>query len=92
MSPRNLTRLFRSETGQTPAHFVERARADAARSKLEQTAKSIETIAAECGFENAERMRRTFQRLFDTNPTEYRARFRPILAAGKRVGAPYAAS
>jgi transcriptional regulator GlxA family with amidase domain len=35
MSPRNFARLFRSETGDTPAQFIERARADAARCKLE---------------------------------------------------------
>ncbi|MGH6841209.1 MAG: GlxA family transcriptional regulator, partial [Methylocella sp.] len=37
MSPRNFARLFRNETGDTPAQFAERARADAARLKLEQT-------------------------------------------------------
>ncbi|WOJ89051.1 GlxA family transcriptional regulator [Methylocapsa polymorpha] len=79
MSPRNFARLFRSETGETPAQFVERARADAARCKLEQTVLPVETIAKECGFDNAERMRRTFQRLFEASPTDYRARFRSTL-------------
>ena len=79
MSPRNFSRLFHSETGETPAQFAERARADAARCKLEQTVLPIETIATECGFGNAERMRRTFQRLFDTSPVDYRARFRSTL-------------
>jgi transcriptional regulator GlxA family with amidase domain len=79
MSPRNFSRLFRNETGQTPAHFVERARADAARSTLEQTLQPIETIAETCGFKNTERMRRTFQRLYDTSPADYRARFRSSL-------------
>ena len=79
MSPRNFSRLFRSETGQTPAEFAERARADAARCKLECTLLQVETIAKECGFGNAERMRRTFQRLFDTSPADYRARFRSTL-------------
>jgi transcriptional regulator GlxA family with amidase domain len=81
MSERNFSRLFRNETGQTPAEFAERARADAARHKLEHTNSSIETIATECGFGNAERMRRTFQRLFDASPAEYRARFRSTLDA-----------
>jgi transcriptional regulator GlxA family with amidase domain len=76
MSPRNFARLFSSEAGQTPAGFVERARADAARCKLEQTAIPVATIAEECGFGNAERMRRTFQRLFDVSPHDYRTRFR----------------
>jgi transcriptional regulator GlxA family with amidase domain len=76
MSPRSFARLFRSAAGQTPARFVDRARADAARCRLEQTALPVATIAEECGFGNAERMRRTFQRLFDVNPHDYRARFR----------------
>ncbi len=81
MSERNFSRLFRSETGHTPAEFAERTRADAARYKLEQTSSSIETIATECGFGNAERMRRTFQRLFEISPADYRARFRSTLDA-----------
>ncbi|MCI0601241.1 MAG: GlxA family transcriptional regulator [Beijerinckiaceae bacterium] len=76
MSPRNFARLFQSETGDTPAQFAERARADAARLKLEQTTVPVETIAGECGFGNTERMRRTFARLFDVSPHDYRARFR----------------
>jgi transcriptional regulator GlxA family with amidase domain len=81
MSPRNFARLFRSETGMTPAQFTERARADAARCKLEQTVLPVETIAEQCGFGNPERMRCTFQRLFDVSPHDYRARFRSILLA-----------
>ncbi|PWB90347.1 AraC family transcriptional regulator [Methylocystis sp. MitZ-2018] len=81
MSERSFSRLFRNETGQTPAEFAERARADAARSKLEHTNSSIEAIAIESGFGNAERMRRTFQRLFDASPADYRARFRSTLDA-----------
>jgi transcriptional regulator GlxA family with amidase domain len=79
MSPRNFARMFRSETGETPAQFTERARADAARCRLEQSALPVETIAKECGFGNAERMRRTFQRLVAVSPHDYRARFRSTL-------------
>ena len=53
MSPRSFSRLFHSETGDTPAQFAERVRADAARCKLEQTILPVETIAEECGFGNA---------------------------------------
>jgi transcriptional regulator GlxA family with amidase domain len=60
MSPRNFARVFHSETGNTPAQFTGRARADAARCKLEQTTLTAETIAEECGFRNTERMRPHF--------------------------------
>ncbi len=76
MSPRNFARIFLAETGMTPAKFVERARLDATRCKLEQTSLPIEAIAEQCGFGNAERMRRTFQRMLRVSAQDYRARFR----------------
>jgi transcriptional regulator GlxA family with amidase domain len=79
MSPRNFSRLFRNEIGEPPAQFAERARADAARLKLEESIEPVEIIATQCGFGNAERMRRTFQRLFQVSPHDYRARFRSTL-------------
>lgn len=79
MSVRNFSRLFQSAAGETPAQFAERARAEAARCKLEQTALSVETIAKKCGFGDPERMRRTFQRLYNTSPGDYRDRFRTTL-------------
>ncbi len=79
MSIRNFSRLFQSSAGQTPAQFAERARAEAARCKLEQTALSVETIAKKCGFGDPERMRRAFQRLYSTSPADYRDRFRSTL-------------
>jgi transcriptional regulator GlxA family with amidase domain len=80
MSPRNFTRLFRSETGMTPAKFVEQARVEAARCKLEQAPLPVETIAEMCGFGTGERMRRSFQRLLNVTPQDYRSRFQSALA------------
>jgi transcriptional regulator GlxA family with amidase domain len=80
MSVRNFSRRFQTEVGETPAHFAERVRAEAARCKLEQTTLPVEKIAKECGFADPERMRRTFQRLYDTSPADYRDRFRSTLA------------
>lgn len=79
MSVRNFARLFQNEVGETPAHFAERVRAEAARIKLEQTTLPVEVIAKKCGFGDPERMRRAFQRLYDTSPADYRARFRSTL-------------
>lgn len=79
MSVRNFSRHFQSAVGETPAHFAERVRAEAARCKLEQTTLPVEKIAKECGFADPERMRRTFQRLYDTSPADYRDRFRSTL-------------
>jgi transcriptional regulator GlxA family with amidase domain len=75
MSPRNFARAFASETGTTPARYVEQIRLEAARRRLEDTAEPIAAVAAACGFGTAETMRRTFLRALDAGPAEYRRRF-----------------
>jgi transcriptional regulator GlxA family with amidase domain len=80
MSPRNFARRFREEAGMTPAKFVEFARLEVARCRLEQTNLSLELIAAHCGFGTAERMRRTFQRRLNVGPLEYRERFQSTVS------------
>lgn len=75
MSPRNFARAFARETGATPARFIERARIDAARRKLEDSRTAVDMVAADCGFGNAERMRRAFHRHLGVAPQAYRERF-----------------
>jgi transcriptional regulator GlxA family with amidase domain len=76
MSVRNFARVFTREVGMTPARFVERARVEAARRRLEESSMGVEAIAAQCGFSSAEIMRRAFLRTVRVNPAEYRHRFR----------------
>lgn len=76
MSERTLARAFVAETGLTPGRFVETARVEAARRRLEETADDTETIAWACGFSSAEQMRRAFHRRLGVSPADYRARFR----------------
>jgi transcriptional regulator GlxA family with amidase domain len=76
MSPRNFARVFTRELGATPALFVEIARVEAARRRLEEDGgRGIEAIAAECGFGSAETMRRAFLRRVRVSPSDYRTRF-----------------
>lgn len=75
MSTRHFSRIFRDETGMTPAAFVERVRVDAARSELELTDHNVSRIAHDCGFGTDETMRRVFQRALGVSPADYRARF-----------------
>ncbi|WP_280563874.1 GlxA family transcriptional regulator [Chromohalobacter sp. 48-RD10] len=71
-SPRQFTRIFKRETGETPARAVERLRAEAARWRVEQTLKPVETIACLVGFNDPERMRRAFLRCFGQTPQALR--------------------
>jgi transcriptional regulator GlxA family with amidase domain len=76
MSARNFARVFTREVGATPALFVETARVEAARRRLEQEgARGVEAIAGECGFGSAETMRRAFLRRVRVSPSDYRSRF-----------------
>jgi transcriptional regulator GlxA family with amidase domain len=69
MSPRHSSRAFHSETGMSPAKAIEQLRAETARGSLAGEGRSIHDIARGCGFGNAERMRRTFLRLYGAPPS-----------------------
>jgi transcriptional regulator GlxA family with amidase domain len=68
LSPRQFSRAFRTETGQSPAKAIEHLRVEAARLMIEQSRHSIDVIAAETGFSDRERMRRAFLRAFGQPP------------------------
>ena len=85
MSPRHFTRVFQRETRQTPARFVAAARLAEARRRLEDAGDGVERIAFDCGFGNAERMRRTFLRQLGVSPHDYRRRFRAGPPQAKEV-------
>jgi transcriptional regulator GlxA family with amidase domain len=74
-SPRQFARLFRAEVGVTPAKYVENARLDVARRRLETTTESVDSIAAQCGLGTSESLRRRFQGRLRVSPSAYRARF-----------------
>jgi len=75
MSQRNFARAFVSETGITPARFVEKARVDLARAMLEGTNKPLKGISHECGFGNPKRMREAFMKRLGVSPAQYRHQF-----------------
>ncbi|MEI7037201.1 GlxA family transcriptional regulator [Fulvimonas yonginensis] len=77
MSARNLARHFVREAGVTPHEFVERVRVDAARMLLEGSDRPLKTVAYDCGFGSADRMRIVFSARLGVTPAQYRANFRP---------------
>ena len=68
LSPRQFSRAFRAETGQSPAKAVENLRIEAARLMVEQSRHPIEVIARQTGFADRDRMRRAFLRAFGQPP------------------------
>ncbi len=77
MSPRNFARVFRSETGTTPARFIEKLRLESARQSVESGHLSLQQIAIETGFGDAERMRLAFVRAYGQPPMVLRRQSRP---------------
>ena len=72
LSPRQFSRAFRAETGQSPAKAVENLRVEAARILMEQGQLPIDSVARETGFADRERMRRSFLRAFGQPPQAIR--------------------
>ncbi|MDB6063579.1 MAG: AraC family transcriptional regulator [Verrucomicrobiaceae bacterium] len=75
MSERSFARIFRSETGTTPAEFVENARIDAARRLAEESDLPAKRLADAVGYANVDGFRRAFNRRLGVSLTEYRRRF-----------------
>lgn len=68
LSPRQFSRLFREETGQSPAKAVERLRLEAAKVMLEDGRHPLDIVARDTGFADRDRMRRAFLRFFGQPP------------------------
>ena len=78
LSPRQFSRVFRAETGLSPAKAIENLRLEAARLMLEQGHLPIETVAIQAGFGDRERMRRSFTRAFGQTPQAIRNTSHPL--------------
>jgi transcriptional regulator GlxA family with amidase domain len=81
LSPRQFSRAFRAETGQSPAKAVENLRVEAARLMMEQSRHPIDVIARQTGFADRDRMRRAFLRAFGQPPQAIRRNARAQAAA-----------
>jgi transcriptional regulator GlxA family with amidase domain len=81
LSPRQFSRAFHAETGQSPAKAVENLRVEAARLMMEQSRHPIDIIARQTGFADRDRMRRAFLRAFGQPPQVIRRNARVEAAA-----------
>ena len=72
LSPRQFSRAFKAETGQSPAHAVENLRVEAARGLIDEGRLALGVVARETGFGDPERMRRAFLRTLGQPPQSVR--------------------
>lgn len=68
LSPRQFSRAFHAETGQSPAKAIENLRVEAARDLMEQSRHPIDIVARQTGFSDRDQMRRAFLRAFGQPP------------------------
>jgi transcriptional regulator GlxA family with amidase domain len=74
MNARTLSRHFKRDLDESPAHFVEKIRVDHARGLLMENMPPKQ-VAIDSGFGDLQRMRRAFQRRFGVGVSEYRSIF-----------------
>src|ERR1700761_2060097 len=68
LSPRQFSRAFHAETGQSPAKAIENLRVEGARTLMGQSRHPIEVVARQTGFSDRDHMRRAFLRAFGQPP------------------------
>jgi transcriptional regulator GlxA family with amidase domain len=68
LSPRQFSRAFHAETGQSPAKAIENLRLEAARVMMEHSRHPIDIVARQTGFSDRDHMRRAFLRAFGQPP------------------------
>ncbi len=87
LSPRQFSRIFTSETGQSPAKAIEGLRLEAARVMVERGHHPMEVIAREIGFRDRRHMREVFMRGYGVAPQSLRrGQPRPSPALAARAG------
>lgn len=78
LSPRQFSRVFTAETGQSPAKAVEGLRLEAARLMIESSRHPLEVVARETGFRDRRHLREAFLRGFGVPPQAARRESRIV--------------
>lgn len=76
VSPFHFCKLFKRATGLTFTDFVSRARVEKAKRMLMKPAARIIEVAYDVGFQSLSHFNRSFRRIADESPTEFRSRMK----------------
>lgn len=82
LGSRTFLRRFHRSTGMNPTEYCQRIKISKSRDLLERSNVTIEQIAWQSGYEDANAYRKVFRKLFGLSPGEYRARFSLSAAIG----------
>ncbi|HEV3106392.1 MAG TPA: GlxA family transcriptional regulator [Trinickia sp.] len=74
LSPRQLERLFKAQTGKSPQTFAKHVRLRTARWLLTSSDRTVADIASSCGFSDASHLGREFRKQFGMPPVTFRER------------------
>lgn len=81
VSPFHFCKLFKRSTGLTFTDFVNRARVEKAKRMLMKPAARITEVAYDVGFQSLSHFNRSFRRIADESPTEFRSRMKHCVTA-----------
>ncbi|GCE50275.1 AraC-like DNA-binding protein [Thermosporothrix hazakensis] len=84
MSRSHFSHYFKRNTGLSPAQFVMQVRLEEATQRLLQSDLTLEVIARETGFANANHFCKVFRRHMYLSPGEFRRQMRPFSRPGSR--------
>lgn len=73
ISPFYLNKCFKETVGETPIQYLTKVRIRRSTELLTQTVQSVDAIARQCGFKNANYYAKVFKKIMDMSPTEYRS-------------------
>src|SRR5688572_18793821 len=79
---RTLKRRFKAATGLTLIEYLQNLRVEEAKRQLEFSARSVDYISFDVGYDDASFFRRLFKRRTGVTPVQYRRVFKPIGEAG----------
>lgn len=76
MTERSFKRRFKTATGHTAIDYVQHLRIEHAKQQLENSARPVDEIAAQVGYEEPAFFRKLFKRITGMTPSAYRMKFR----------------